>query len=156
MPKAHLAYFTPQELELLICGLQEVDIDDLAAHTQYSGGGYNKGDAVIGYFWAALRSFTAEERTLFVQFVTGSRRVPLGGFAALQGSTNGAAGGGNNNHNGSTIQHFNIHKAYNTNLLPTAHTCFNQLDLPQYSSLEVMKHKLLLAIKECNQGFGFV
>lgn len=50
---------------------------------------------------------------------------------------------------------FSIHKAYNSSLLPTAHTCFNQLDLPEYSSTEELKEKLMIAIKEGGEGFGF-
>ncbi|TYZ59725.1 hypothetical protein PybrP1_006637 [[Pythium] brassicae (nom. inval.)] len=51
---------------------------------------------------------------------------------------------------------FNIHKAYgNTNALPSAHTCFNQLDLPEYESEEKLKQRLLLAIREGTEGFGF-
>ena len=38
---------------------------------------------------------------------------------------------------------------------PTAHTCFNTLDLPEYSGLEVLRHKLVMAI-ENSEGFGFV
>lgn len=53
-------------------------------------------------------------------------------------------------------QRFSIHKAYgDTNKLPTAHTCFNQLDLPQYSKKEDLQEKLMLAIKEGSEGFGF-
>ena len=56
-------------------------------------------------------------------------------------------------------QRFSIHKAYggngSTTLLPTAHTCFNQLDLPEYSSYEELRDKLLMAINEGSEGFGF-
>jgi E3 ubiquitin-protein ligase HUWE1 len=69
-------------------------------------------------------------------------QVPLDGFAALQGSEG--------------VQRFGVHKAFDPLLLPTAHTCFNQLDLPQYPSEEVMRAKLLLAIRECSEGFGFI
>lgn len=89
-----------------------------------------------------LRSFSQEERALFLQFVTGTAKVPLDGFKALQGSDG--------------VKRFNIHKAHNgAHLLPTAHTCFNQLDLPEYSTEEVLREKLLVAIKEGGQGFGF-
>ena len=38
--------------------------------------------------------------------------------------------------------------------LPVAHTCYNQIDLPEYSTKEMLEEKLLWAIKEA-QGFGF-
>ena len=67
--------------------------------------------------------------------------MPLDGFKALQGD------GG--------LRKMNIHKAYgNENLLPAAHTCFNQLDLPDYQSEDILREKLLVAIRE-TEGFGF-
>lgn len=68
-----LHFFDPSELELMISGLPEVDIEDMRANTTYSG--YASTDATIGHFWTVLRSFTAEEKALFVQFVTGSSKV---------------------------------------------------------------------------------
>ena len=66
----------------------------------------------------------------------------MDGFKALRGSDG--------------IKKVNIHKAGGSqNLLPTAHTCFNQLDLPQFSSEEMLREKLLIAIKEGSEGFGF-
>ena len=50
---------------------------------------------------------------------------------------------------------FNIHKSFGKNSLPTAHTCFNQLDLPAYDTEDELKEKLLLAIREGSEGFGF-
>ena len=54
-------------------------------------------------------------------------------------------------------QRFSIHRASGAAgaRLPTAHTCFNQLDLPAYDSAEVLKERLLLAIHEGATGFGF-
>lgn len=69
-------------------------------------------------------------------------QVPLDGFQALQGSDG--------------IKQFNIHKAFGgSHMLPSAHTCFNQLDLPEYPSEDVLREKLLIAIREGSEGFGF-
>lgn len=65
----------------------------------------------------------------------------MDGFKALQGSEG--------------VRQFNIHKAYGTSRLPSAHTCFNQLDLPEYPSEEILREKLLTAIREGSEGFGF-
>lgn len=40
--------------------------------------------------------------------------------------------------------------------LPTAHTCFNQLCLPDYESYEHFEKALLLATSEGTEGFGMV
>lgn len=54
-------------------------------------------------------------------------------------------------------QKFSIHKAPGDKTrLPSAHTCFNQLDLPDYDTEEVLKAKLKQAVCEAHEGFGFV
>ncbi|NWI26707.1 SMUF2 ligase, partial [Amazona guildingii] len=76
-----------------------------------------------------------ERRARLLQFVTGSSRVPLQGFKALQG----AAG----------PRLFTIHQIdASTNNLPKAHTCFNRIDIPPYESYDKLYEKLLTAIEE--------
>lgn len=140
IPKDLISMFNEQELELLISGLPTVDIDDMAANTEYKG--FQKTSTHIQWFWRALRSFEKEDKAKFLQFVTGTSKVPLQGFASLEGM------------NG--VQKFSIHMdSRGGDRLPAAHTCFNQLDLPQYDSYEKLRHSLLLAIRECTEGFGF-
>ena len=142
VPPALITIFSPSELELLICGLPEVDLDDLYQNTDYHS--YHAAEPVIQWFWEALRSFSTELKNKFLAFVTGSSKVPLDGFKNLQGMRG--------------TQKFNIHKVFGPTaheMLPSAHTCFNQLDLPAYRSAEELKSKLLLAVNEANEGFGF-
>ncbi|PIC34687.1 hypothetical protein B9Z55_014266 [Caenorhabditis nigoni] len=140
IPKDLISMFNEQELELLISGLPTVDIDDMAANTDYKG--FQKTSTHIQWFWRALRSFEKEDKAKFLQFVTGTSKVPLQGFASLEGM------------NG--VQKLSIHlDSRGGDRLPAAHTCFNQLDLPQYDSYEKLRQSLLLAIRECTEGFGF-
>jgi E3 ubiquitin-protein ligase HUWE1 len=112
VPPELICIFSPAELELLICGLPDVNVDELMQNTDYHQ--YKATDDVIVWFWEELRAFNREERASFLQFVTGTSKVPLGGFANLQGMRG--------------MQRFSIHRAYgDTGLLPTAHTCFNQV-----------------------------
>jgi E3 ubiquitin-protein ligase HUWE1 len=67
--------------------LPDIDLDDLRAHTDYHG--YKPSDPCINYFWTVLRGFSKEEKALFLQFVTGTSKVPLEGFAGLQGTWGG-------------------------------------------------------------------
>jgi E3 ubiquitin-protein ligase HUWE1 len=132
--------FDDKELELLISGLPTIDIADLKANTEYVN--YLADSPQIKWFWATLEDHCSPETLAqFLQFVTGSSQVPLDGFQGLAGM-NGP-------------QRFSIHKAFGSERLPTAHTCFNQLDLPEYSSEELLRKKLLQAITEAHQGFGF-
>ncbi|KAJ3671897.1 hypothetical protein LUZ60_007976 [Juncus effusus] len=140
IPKDLISIFNDKELELLISGLPDIDLDDLRANTEYSG--YSIGSPVIQWFWEVVQGFSKEDKARFLQFVTGTSKVPLEGFSALQGI--------------SGLQRFQIHKAYGSiHHLPSAHTCFNQLDLPEYTSKEQLQERLLLAIHEANEGFGF-
>lgn len=139
VPPELISIFDAQELELLISGLPDIDLDDLRAHTDYSG--YKSGDLQITWFWNVLRGFSKEEKALFLQFVTGTSKVPLEGFGNLTGSDG--------------PRRFNIQKAFGSHLLPCAHTCFNQLDLPEYKTEEDLKEKLLICIREGSEGFGF-
>lgn len=133
--------FDEQELELLISGMPDIDIEDWRINTEYHN--YSPGSAQIKWFWRAVRSFDAEERAKLLQFVTGTSKVPLNGFSKLEGM------------NG--IAKFNIHRNYGSkDRLPSSHTCFNQLDLPEYESYETLKGALLTAITEGREGFGFV
>merc|ERR1712088_459189 len=140
IPRRLISIFNEQELELLVSGLPVIDIDDLKAHSEYHK--YQSNSLQIVWFWRALRSFDQTDRAKFLQFVTGSSKVPLQGFAALEGM-NGA-------------QKFQIHRDdRSTDRLPSAHTCFNQLDLPAYETYDKLKTYLMKAIHECSEGFGF-
>lgn len=140
IPKRLISIFNEQELELLISGLPTIDIDDLRTNTEYHK--YQPNSLQIQWFWRALRSFDQAERAKFLQFVTGTSKVPLQGFVALEGM------------NGT--QKFQIHRDdRSTDRLPSAHTCFNQLDLPVYETYDKLRHYLLKAIHECSEGFGF-
>uniref|UniRef100_A0A915HS62 HECT-type E3 ubiquitin transferase n=1 Tax=Romanomermis culicivorax TaxID=13658 RepID=A0A915HS62_ROMCU len=107
IPKNLISIFNEQELELLISGLPTIDVDDLQANTEYNK--YTKTSLQIVWFWRALRSFDQADRAKFLQFVTGTSKVPLQGFASLEGMHG--------------IQRFQIHRDdRSTDRLPTAHT----------------------------------
>jgi len=141
IPQGLLSLFDARELELVIAGIEEIDVSDLREHTEYQG--YGRDAPAIKWFWEVVEDMAPQERALLLQFVTGSSKVPLEGFRTLQGN--------------SGIQRFQIHKSYaGPERLPTAHTCFNQLDLPEYPSKEVLRNRLMLAICEGSGYFGLV
>ena len=80
-----------------------------------------------------LQSFSHEDWKKFLAFVTGTPNIPLQG----------------------TIR---IEFKYNLSVesLPLSHTCFNSMEMPRYSSLEVMREKVLSAISLVGANeFGF-
>ncbi|EAR89664.2 HECT-domain (ubiquitin-transferase) protein (macronuclear) [Tetrahymena thermophila SB210] len=139
IPKDIISVFDSHELELMISGLPDIDIADLKENTEYHN--YSQTDKIIQWFWEILSTYDRTQKAAFIQFVTGTSKVPLEGFSQLRGI--------------SGYQKFQIHKAYNTEKLPTTHTCFNQLDLPEYPTKEILIEKLNYAIQEGKEGFGF-
>ncbi|XP_049865404.1 E3 ubiquitin-protein ligase Su(dx) [Pectinophora gossypiella] len=137
VPLEWLKYFDERELELMLCGMQEVDVDDWQRNTIYRH--YTRTSKQVAWFWQFVRQMDNEKRARLLQFVTGTCRVPVGGFAELMGS-NGP-------------QRFCIEKVGKDTWLPRSHTCFNRLDLPPYKSYEQLCEKLNFAIEE-TEGFG--
>ncbi|XP_015608168.1 E3 ubiquitin-protein ligase SMURF2 isoform X2 [Cephus cinctus] len=137
IPPQLLRPFDERELELVIGGLGTIDINDWKMHTRLKH--CTPETPVVKWFWQIVESYGEEMRARLLQFVTGSSRVPLQGFKALQGST-GASG----------PRLFTIHAvdAPSENL-PKAHTCFNRIDIPQsYPSYQKMLDKLTQAVEE--------
>ncbi|XP_074851837.1 E3 ubiquitin-protein ligase NEDD4-like isoform X4 [Carettochelys insculpta] len=137
LPTDLIKIFDENELELLMCGLGDVDVNDWRQHTIYKNG-YCPNHPVIQWFWKAVLLMDAEKRIRLLQFVTGTSRVPMNGFAELYGS------------NGPQL--FTIEQWGSPDKLPRAHTCFNRLDLPPYESFEDLREKLLMAVENA-QGF---
>uniref|UniRef100_A0A6Q2Z295 E3 ubiquitin-protein ligase n=1 Tax=Esox lucius TaxID=8010 RepID=A0A6Q2Z295_ESOLU len=137
VPLEWLRYFDEKELELMLCGMQEIDLSDWQKNTIYRH--YTKNSKQIHWFWQVVKEMDNEKRIRLLQFVTGTCRLPVGGFAELIGS-NGP-------------QKFCIDKVGKETWLPRSHTCFNRLDLPPYRSLEQLREKLMFAIEE-TEGFG--
>jgi hypothetical protein len=122
--------FTWNQLEMMVCGSPEINIKLLETMTEYSSCAAT--DTHVRMFWQALHEFTNEERSALIRFTWGRSRLPLttAGFS----------------------QRFKIQSfghfppdAY----FPVAHTCFFSLELPAYSTLEIMKEKLRYAIFNC-------
>lgn len=117
IPAELISIFNEQELELLISGLPDIDIDDWKANTEYHN--YTPSSPQIQWFWRAVRSFDKEELAKLLQFVTGTSKVPLNGFKELEGM------------NG--VNRFNIHRDYgNKDRLPSTHTCFNRMSISHF------------------------
>jgi HECT-domain (ubiquitin-transferase)/SPRY domain len=126
LPIEVLPLLTGEELRDAICGNPDVDADLLKRIVEYEG--YVATDPVIGYFWDTLNDMTNSERKQFLQFVWARNRLPMreSDFDAP----------------------FKILKdpQKSDQALPSASTCFFTLTLPEYSSQEVLRNKLLFAI----------
>lgn len=106
IPQDLINVFDERELELLIGGIAEIDVDDWKKHTDYRG--YTESDEVVQNFWKTVRSWDGEQKSRLLQFTTGTSRIPVNGFKDLQGSDG--------------PRRFTIEKAGELANLPKAHT----------------------------------
>ncbi|KAI9319384.1 hypothetical protein BX666DRAFT_2025682 [Dichotomocladium elegans] len=126
-----LSLFRPQEIELLVRGSEEpLEIDDLRGQTEYQG--FDEDEDTITHFWDIMKAMEPSMQRKLLMFVTGSDRIPATGSTQLHLKI--ACGG------------------EDSNRLPSAHTCFNQLVLYRYSSKEKLEQMLHMAVNE-SQGF---
>lgn len=128
-----LLLLRPEEVETLVIGNSEFNIKDLEKVTVYDG--YNKMDSTIRYLWEAVFEYPQKMQRKFLFFCTGSDRIPIGGMKEMKFKITKIGGR-------SAAQ-----------MLPMAHTCFNQLCLPSYKNRKVLQKKLSIAIENA-EGFG--
>jgi ubiquitin-protein ligase E3 A/E3 ubiquitin-protein ligase HERC4 len=128
-----LELLRPDELELLVVGSSQLDFGALQSNTEYEGG-YGPDSPVVKNFWKFCQQADHETQLQLLKFATGSPKAPIGGLGALP---------------------FKIQRAGpDSSQLPTAHTCFNTLLLPDYGeNFEKLSQLLGRAILEC-EGFG--
>jgi len=143
IPESLLTIFDYQELELIMCGLPHIDLDDWKTHTEYTGECEELGvhHPVVKWFWETLEEFNDEMKARLLLFVTGTSGVPSRGFGVLQS-------------NDGNIRNFTIHGvSAQICFYPRAHTCFNRIDLPLYDSKEQLQERLKLAVTMSATGF---
>ena len=137
LPVELLPLLSGEELRSLMCGNPDVDVNLLKRVVEYEG--FKESDAVIGYFWEALREMSNEDRKRFLQFVWARNRLP--------------------NKESDFEAPFKIQKdsGGSDSSLPSASTCFFSLTLPEYSSKEILRKKLTFAVENvCTMESDYV
>ncbi|CAG0920600.1 unnamed protein product [Notodromas monacha] len=110
-----LIMMRPEEVEIMVCGSPTLDLADLKKVVEYDG--YTAEDQNMKDFWEILLSLSLDLQKKFLLFSTGSDRIPVGGMQEMTFKI--------------TAQRDHL------DMLPQAHTCFNQLVLPRYNNAEV-------------------
>ena len=147
VPAEFLRVFHEGDLALLLGGSSDVDLADWRAQTLYEG--FARDEPLVAWFWKCVANMTREERALLLRLATGSSRVPIGGFASLQGLS------GPHKFTLMRIGGATCSKE-DAERLPSASTCFNTLKLPAYPSCEHLERKLLSAVRFGAGGFEYV
>jgi len=126
--------FRWEELELLLCGSPNLDFEALERVTQYDDG-FSCDSPCIALLWEVIHELPLEMKKKFLFFCTGSDRVPIKGLGNLSFVIS---------RNGSDEER-----------LPSAHTCFNHLLLPEYTTKSKLKAQLLKAVSD-TEGFHII
>lgn len=141
-PIEKLECFTSNELEQKICGaaVEEWKFIDLENNIEAQNG-FTKNSNTFKYLLEVMLNLNKEEKRQFLQFCTGSSRLPLGGFAGLQPK-------------------FTVNRTLLTeekladDYLPTVTTCLNYMKMPEYSNLQALEKKLKEAMYEGSNEFN--
>ena len=125
------------DLELIVSGLPDIDVEDWKKHTN---GNINsiENKELKDWFWELVTDMDVEQRAKLLSYSCGSSRLPARGFCDL-------------------LPHpFNVSvTGESVNNLPSAHTCFNQLQMPRYVNKQQLATKLKMAVEQC-EGFAFM
>ncbi|KAM0259343.1 hypothetical protein ACHAQJ_003375 [Trichoderma viride] len=130
-----LSLLSPQILQSLVEGVQDIDISELRRYTRYVG--WDASHHTVRDFWSIVKRYDDRMKRKLLEFVTASDRVPVGGMRNLQFvvQRNGEGEGSGSR-------------------LPTAYTCYGTLLLPEYRDKDLLRQRLAMALENA-QGFGF-
>ncbi|KAG1932274.1 E3 ubiquitin-protein ligase UBR5 isoform X5 [Pimephales promelas] len=137
LPKNALEDLTAEDFRLLVNGCGEVNVQMLISFTSFNDESGENAEKLLQFkrwFWSIVEKMSMTERQDLVYFWTSSPSLPASeeGFQPMPSITIRPP----------DDQH-----------LPTANTCISRLYVPLYSSKQILKQKLLLAIKTKNFGF---
>mmetsp|Transcript_12967 Transcript_12967/g.16829 ORF Transcript_12967/g.16829 Transcript_12967/m.16829 type:complete len:700 (-) Transcript_12967:357-2456(-) len=141
IPQSLLCVFNEEEFEQIMCGTTEIDVEDWKNNVTYRREFKEQGaeHPVIVWFWQVLHELNDQEKSKLLQFITGSSRVPIGGFAGFDSGSS------------MLISIESIDQSIS--VFPRAHTCFNRMELPLYDSKEELENRVRFVLEFTN-GFN--
>ncbi|KAJ5669766.1 hypothetical protein N7462_010836 [Penicillium macrosclerotiorum] len=139
-PFSALRAFTPSELVMLFGQAEEDWSIETLMDSIKADHGFNMDSKGVRNLLQTMSELDKQQRRDFLQFVTGSPKLPIGGFKSLTPIF--------------TVVCRPSEPPYTPDdYLPSVMTCVNYLKLPDYSSLDVLKERLSVAIKEGQGAF---
>ena len=132
LPLGRLSFLSKDELRLLLQGQPEIDRTNLRASTEYQPANATS-EPEIAWFWNIVESMSETQMRDLLKFVSGSSNPPIHNFSGYRG--------------GRKWLQISLQYGLTVDQVPLAQTCFVQIRLPKYTSLEVMRARLLFAIE---------
>jgi hypothetical protein len=143
IPNNLLSVFDVEQLEQILFGQKEIDVEDWKNNTFYKGKYLENGEhQALKWFWEILREITNDEKRKFLQFCTGSRSLPIEGFIGLKGQKKQPCK--------FSIESISVRKSQ----FLRAHTCFNSLELPMYESRKEVEAGIRYVLDQKEFYFG--
>ena len=132
----------PVDMDNMLYGMRAEPwtIEELSKNCVVSGG-LNLETPIVKYLFQVLTSFTYEEQKDFLKLVTGTPNLPVGGLYCLKPRL--------------TFKTFRDHINENkpNSYLPIVRTCFHLIYVPKYTSIDILKSKLMMVIREGRDAF---
>ncbi|XP_040893624.1 probable E3 ubiquitin-protein ligase HERC4 [Toxotes jaculatrix] len=128
--------FQPKELRKVLVGKDFHDWERLKQNTSYEGE-YRVDHPNIQMFWEVFDELTEDQKKAFLWFVTGFERVPIHGLENIK----------------MIVRPKPVGDLSNDQYYPETHTCFSGLELPLYSTQEIMKTKLTEALSNKRRSY---
>ena len=125
---AHLKLFSATELMSIACGVRNMTGDDVISCLTFSG--FPRSSKTPDHLKELLKSMSKSELQRFLIFITAQSALPTG------------------------TKNIRISKTSSTSSCPVAHTCFNRLDLPDYSDKDTLARMLRVSLDNLDAGFG--
>jgi hypothetical protein len=137
IPSNALTLLTHHELAERVCGNVNIDLAVLRRHTVYAPKKYSDAHPYIVTFWSVLSSFSADECKMFLTFCWARNRLPVDSGTSTATSHTWRL-------------KVNINESSKADDLPTSETCFFNLNIPLYPTVEQLHGKLLFAVTNCS------
>lgn len=113
-------------------GKLTTDVDYLKQYTRNSGH-FSKEDSITRkWFWEIMKEMAEEDRQLYLRFVNGQAKLSTE-MKDLR------------------YKHELRSRSGGDKALPEAHTCYFQIDIPEYTKKEIFRKRLLTAIRWCGE-----
>ncbi|KAK0878618.1 Ubiquitin fusion degradation protein 4 [Friedmanniomyces endolithicus] len=139
-PYSALKAFTPDELVMLFGRVDEDWTLETLMDSIKADHGYNLDSKSVRNLLQVMSELPPAAKRDFLQFVTGSPKLPIGGFKSLTPMF-------------TVVCKPSEPPLTSDDYLPSVMTCANYLKMPDYSSLNILKNKLGVAIKEGQGAF---
>jgi hypothetical protein len=125
-----LSFLNWEDVELRACGPKDIDLEVLKKITSSNVGDDHK---IVKWFWEIMEEFSQEHRRLYLKFAWGRQKIPSDVSNLRYKHT------------------IEVYSHMNPDSLPQGHTCFFQIDFPEYNDKETMKKKIITAIELCGE-----